>query len=159
MNITTEIKAKVIVRLAELLEKHNERFPDKAMTMPFISFNLKGATAGKANYMQYRINLNPVLLIENEYDFIKNTVAHEFAHLVADHHTNQLAKSHGKEWKFFMRFFGVEPSTYHNYTVPGRIKYKCDCMTHQLSKRIHNKILRGATYNCNKCKFSIELVK
>lgn len=158
--LTNDIELRVELRIKELLEKHNTTWPGKQMKYPLVTFDVKGVAAGYANYTKYWIGFNPILLAENEDDFIKQTVAHELAHLVTDHHTDCMAQSHGREWKRFMRFFGVEPKTTHNYGVTNarvrnkkRVLYKCDCRTHDISVAQHKKIVSGkAKYECRYCK-------
>ena len=53
------------------------------LPMPTCSFDLRGATAGRANSRTGHVQLNAVLFLENVDAFIARTIPHEVAHLVA----------------------------------------------------------------------------
>lgn len=83
MKVTAQIKQRVEAKLRQgiaTIEQHYKR----KLEMPAIRYNLRGATAGRASYTEWYIQLNPVLLMENLEDFIARTVPHELAHLATD---------------------------------------------------------------------------
>lgn len=139
--------------------------------MPKIVYDLKGTTAGTANYTNWVIRLNPVLLADNGELFINDTPIHEFAHL-ATHVVYpesmtprfvQKREVHGPKWQSVMRALGATPSRCHQMDTSNvkrknvtKFAYTCNCgLDHQIGPKVHNKIVRGSVYRCNKCKTAI----
>lgn len=128
-NIQDRIDAKILNCIA-IAENHFGR----PFRFPTVVYETKGTTAGWACDREYKINLNPILLMENIEDFIENTVVHEFAHLVngimhpethISRGRHKKASPHGPTWKAIMILFGVEPSRCHSYntdTIKARRK-------------------------------------
>lgn len=151
-------------------EKHfGYTFPEYDVT-----FNLKGKTAGTAEWRRVGIhgmsditlNFNMQLAVDNTENFLKQTVPHEVAHIVAEFlfGSNVKKVNHGKAWKHVMRVFGLEPNRCHQYDVSGVVKEgryhkaKCNCRTLMLSTTRKNRILQGkASYTCDYCKSKITL--
>jgi len=135
---------------------------------PYLSFKLKGRTAGKASYQKWTIKINLVLLKENWDDMINQTLPHEIAHLVAWHVYGQCIKPHGREWKSIMRAFGKKPSRCHALdttnsavrTMARVFTYKCICdISHDLTIIRHRRQQSGrANYRCSKCKRSLKYI-
>jgi SprT protein len=146
----------VLEKLNELRVKARELFT--VNIDPTISYDLRGQSAGQANYRHNVIRLNRELLEKYAADFIDQTVPHEFAHLVAYQVYGRRVKPHGNEWRSIMVAFGAEPSRTHRYEVSKtrrlrRYLYKCNCpgKEHELTSIRHNRIRRGAGYLCGQC--------
>ena len=62
--------------------------------------------------------------MKSENDYIKNTIGHEYAHLVAFKYFGWKGvegKPHGRAWKAVMHSFELDPKRCHNYeTKPAR---------------------------------------
>lgn len=133
-----------------------QRAFQRAFAKPDVSFALKGKTAGKALLEDNEIRLNPVLLLENTDAFIEDVIPHEIAHLIT-HQVFGRVKPHGKEWQYVMTsVFGVAANTTHRFSLDSvrgiTFEYRCDCQTHPLTIRRHNKVQRQqATYLCRRC--------
>jgi SprT protein len=128
--------------------------------------------AGLAFGNEHRIALNEVLLRENPEPMLRDTVAHEFAHIVVWWRYLDLRQTsspgaivvapsaHGIEWQTTMRFvFAVEPSRCHRFDttntgarVQRRWRYQCDCQSHLLTTSKHRRVQTGARYVCTDCK-------
>lgn len=138
-----------------------ECFFDRPFKRPEYHFNQRGKSAGTAHLQRNIIKFNATLFKQNRDEFINQVVAHEVAHLI----TYQLygkVRPHGKEWQNIMiQVFNKPAKTTHNLDISDVIgqqfKYQCLCSNHQLSIRRHNKILRGASYLCRKCKGSLQI--
>ncbi len=161
------LKQKAIRRLAEVVRLTQDKL-QRSISMPSISFDLSGTTAGKAYWRLNHIQLNGVLLAENQQDFMQDTIPHEFAHLV----TRRLyprASSHGKEWSYIMReVLGVSPSRCHSLDVTRAARksrpylYACGCpgVMHPLQESKHIRIQRwGERVLCTKCRTLLHFVK
>ena len=174
----TEIINKVCFLIDEF-KKHYEGKTTHDIMYPVIDFNLTGTCAGMCrtdfNTNEHNISFNKEMMKENFNHFFEVTVTHEVSHFCSDilwgieYSSNGRIIHHGKNWKSFMRFFGIaDPKTYHNYSVSGITKtlkqrkflYTCDCMKHTISTYIHNKIQKkGLKYHCNSCKTEITFVE
>ncbi|EIC82507.1 SprT family zinc-dependent metalloprotease [Serratia sp. M24T3] len=124
---------------------------------PEINYQQRGTSAGTAYLQYWQIRLNPVLLMENQQDFIDEVVPHELAHLLVYRHFGRAAAPHGKEWRWMMEsVLGVSASRTHQFTVTSvqskTYPYVCQCRDHQLTVRRHNKVMRKeAEYRCSHC--------
>ena len=148
-----------VTKTLEKAEKIYKRKFDEITTV----FNLKGKTAGMfcfkkfttvTSSMKFRFNVEMAKL--NTKKSTKDTVVHEVGHYIARVLANgDYIKPHGKEWKTVMNKLGGNPKRCHSLKIaPSSRKsfsYKCDCMTHEVSTCIHNKILRGQKRVCKKC--------
>ncbi len=116
----------------------------------------RGTSAGTAWLEKNEIRLNPVLLLENQREFIDEVVPHELAHLLVWQHFGRVAP-HGKEWKWMMEsVLGVPARRTHRFELASvrqnTFPYRCRCQQHQLTVRRHNRVVRGeATYRCVRC--------
>ncbi|WP_428607421.1 SprT-like domain-containing protein [Sedimenticola sp.] len=145
-------------RLLATAGDHYHKDPDQVI----IQFNLTGKAAGMALFPHRStpvIRYNTLLLIENQEDFLRRTVPHEVAHVVARRFFGQKIKPHGAEWREVMQLFGAEASRCHNYDISRasrrrlkRFNYRCDCRTHRLSSIRHKRVLQGQQYLCIDCK-------
>lgn len=126
-----------------------------------IGYNLKGTTAGTANFSSKTVKFNKVLIEENFNEFIDDTIPHEVAHIVTRHFFGSRAAAHGKEWKYVMKhLFGVEPKRCHSMDTKNsmvrntkKFIYTCPCeTTFNISTQRHNKIKQGHIRICGSCK-------
>lgn len=85
------------------------------MTLPTVSFDLRGKTAGQAFPGHHHIRLNGQLLNENPEHFIQQTVGHEWAHLACHFQFGARVAAHGKEWRGIMAKLGIPPNRCHTY--------------------------------------------
>jgi SprT protein len=129
-----------------------------------IIFKRSGTTAGHSHYGRHELMFQ-LDLAEHNADF-KSTVEHEVAHYVQRavygyYRNGKKVMPHGAEWKYIMRnVYHLNPDRCHNYDVSVTttrkiardFKYSCNCKTHHITTTIHNKILRGKSYSCVKCK-------
>jgi SprT protein len=162
-----EIKARLELRVEEchrLVTFVHPEFPKVACTL----FSRRRA-AGLAFGNEHRIALNEVLLRENPEPMLRDTVAHEFAHIVVwwrylgqkRHDPATLPPSaHGTEWQSVMReVFAVEPIRCHRFDtsntgarIQRRWEYRCRCQEHLLTTSKHKRAQSGASYVCQDCK-------
>jgi SprT protein len=162
-----ELKARLEMRVIEcqrLVAAIHPEFPKVACTL----FARRRA-AGLAFGNEHRIALNEVLLRENPEPMLRDTVAHEFAHIVVWWRYLEKKKSdphlaapsaHGAEWQHVMRaVFAVEPSRCHRFDtantgarVQRRWEYRCRCQAHLLTTSKHKRAQSGARYVCQDCR-------
>jgi len=123
-------------------------------------FTLGGKTAGMAYFgIETKINYNSIIAEENFLDFMKRTVPHEVAHIVAFIYFHENC-GHGDKWKFIMeKIFECEDfSRTHNYDISEilnkkeNFEYICGCgISHPISKLLHKKMQKGQIRRCTKC--------
>lgn len=129
---------------------------------PRIDFSLTGTCAGKAGTFRNLLFFNLGLAIRNPETFLKRTVPHEVAHMVADAIMGKRC-IHGPYWKHIMRsVFGLEPIRCHSYDVSEvvtrrvhvKFDYSCPCgKVRKIGKNRHFKIQSlGKKYYCIHCK-------
>lgn len=154
MNYQSQALAKVTATLALARQVFGRDFE-----APKVTFDLRGKTAGAANYAANHIRLNDVLLRENQETFINRTVPHEVAHLLAFALYGSRISAHGPEWKNVMRRLGETPSRCHTYdttnaTVRRVAKFSmfCACREHQVTALVLGRITRGVKYKCRLCR-------
>src|SRR5262249_19505947 len=61
---------------------------------------------------------------------VRDTLIHEYAHLLAVHRYGKKGAGHGPEWQHAMREMGLEPKVRHNYHVERNqrhqsVTYRC----------------------------------
>ena len=125
-----------------------------------VDFDLKGRVAGmyRTNRHQRMIRYNPYIFAKYFEDSLASTVPHEVAHYVTDMMFGH-RRPHGEEWREVMQAFGADASRICNYDLDGipvrryrHHAYHCLCMTHEITSRRHNKIIKNkAHYFCKKC--------
>lgn len=127
---------------------------------PLVFFN-QSRTGGYVwpNRYGHRVFLNWVLFKENTEDYLRQTIPHEVAHIF-QRAIAPNERSHGPVWQSLMRKVGLQPRRCHNYDVSTSARYEmftyiCTCQKHQVSKVIHNKILKGQKRYCKNCKSGI----
>ena len=103
--------------MREKLQLANQKL-DTTYPEPEINYQQRGTSAGTAYLQYWQIRLNPVLLIENQQQFIDEVVPHELAHLLVYRRFGRAAAPHGKEWRWMMEsILGVPPRRTHPFTV------------------------------------------
>lgn len=98
---------------------------------PILEWRRYSVTAGMAHYMQGRITLSAVVLKDPEH--IRETLLHEYAHLLAFDRHGRKGAGHGKHWKQAMVDLGLEPKVHHHYEV------------------VRNQSRQVVVYQCKKC--------
>ena len=138
-------------RLATLNRAALEWF-DYNEELPSLTWDLKGTVGGQAYLNQNMIRINMEALEKYKDHYIKQTIGHEFAHLVA---YNALGHGgHGRSWSRVMHKFNLFPDRCHNYDLtPARIVkkqyiYECDRCGEQFPFTAirHNKMKRNKSY-------------
>ena len=138
----------------QMIEKRAE-----VTTYPLIAFNQRGRTAGIAYLERWEIRLNPILLVENSDDFIREVIPHEYAHLLVFALFGKV-QPHGKEWQMMMtQIMGLPANRTHQFNTDSsvtrqyqRFTYRCECKDHALTTIRHNRIQAGkAQYHCKSC--------
>ena len=152
-------------RVAECFAIATERF-GQTFPMPTIVFKKRGTTAGTAAYRSWTLDFNEVILNDNTEQFVRQTVAHECAHLIDHQVYGSLARQydyrgrpkkrqpHGANWKRCMAVLGVPADRCHNMDVSNAkqarrvtqtFQYHCEgCNeTMPMGKIRHNKQRAG----------------
>lgn len=147
--------------VVEVIKNANATFKTQ-MPEPYIAFYTKGRAAGKAWWVENKLEFNEVLAKENSEAF-KNTIIHEVAHLVTHRVFPNAKQAHGPEFKKVMRRLGGVANTYHTYDVSTvisrkkkvRYEVKCTCQSHWVTKRVAEmtKLVKNPIY-CKVCKTS-----
>ena len=153
-NSVSAFKMQVQRKLAETLQLAENHF-QRTFSVPTISYELRGVKAGVAYLQKNEIKFNRTLLLENSDEFIRQVVPHELAHLIVSRFGQ--VKPHGQEWQSVMtQLFNLPADTCHQFdveNVQGKMfAYQCECQTHYLTIRRHNRIQRDKiAYLCRKC--------
>ncbi len=158
------LRARTIADTYRRLEEAGSWFGIR-LPRPEIRFDLRGQSAGQARLClsgDCVIRYNPALLESNPDRFLAETVAHEVAHLVAYRLHGRGIRPHGPEWQTIMRRYGAEPLRCHSYDLSvsqhrslRQFRYHCHCREHDLSSIRHNRVLKGRTYYCRRCKTAL----
>ncbi len=90
-----------------------ERFP--LGYVPRVIWKGYRVTAGIAYYRTRTIGLSTKVLQTPE--SVRETLLHEYAHLLAVHRHGTNAANHGEPWRQAMRDLGLEPIVRHSYDV------------------------------------------
>jgi len=129
----------------------------RSFIRPHISFRLHGQKAGCAHLQENRLRFNEQFYRENPEDFLRQTVAHEVAHLVAYQHFGGKIRPHGQEWQSIMReVYQLVPQRCHQYKVTQKPRkgylYRCNCSEDLVfSARRHALVKQGRRYRCLRC--------
>ncbi|MFC2974486.1 SprT family zinc-dependent metalloprotease [Azotobacter bryophylli] len=139
-----------------------EAFFERTFLRPRISLQLRGQKAGVAYLTENLLRFNEQLYRENREDFLRQTVAHEVAHLVAHQLYGAGIKPHGAEWQEIMRgVYQLPPNRCHNYAIPRRratrYLYRCLCPNQQFpfSAQRHALVGKGRRYLCRQCRATL----
>ncbi|MEX6502654.1 SprT family zinc-dependent metalloprotease [Pseudomonas zhanjiangensis] len=139
-----------------------EAFFKRPFARPEVSFKLRGQKAGVAHLTENRLRFNLQLYRENRDDFLRQTVAHEVAHLVAHQLFGLHIQPHGEEWQLIMRgVYELPPLRCHSYAVQRRqvmrFIYRCSCPQGEFpfSAQRHAMVAKGRRYFCRRCKVTL----
>lgn len=114
--IPIAIQQAVMRSLREHLANANRKL-ERRYAEPTLVYQQRGTSAGTARLEKNEIRLNPVLLLENQREFIDEVVPHELAHLLVWQHFGRVAP-HGKEWKWMMEsVLGVPARRTHRFEL------------------------------------------
>ena len=172
--VSDGLRAQLAARVDECQRIVNGRFAD----FPQVGCTLFTGrrAAGLAFGNDHRISINAVLLAENPELMLRDTVAHEFAHVVVWwNYLQQVQRSasapvsvpqprgHGVEWRRTMlELFEVEPSRCHSFDTANtgsrlqrRWAYRCGCRRHLLTTSKHRRAVAGTRYACADCKSAL----
>lgn len=124
-----------------------------------IKFDLTGKSAGTANFAKKELRFNRKLLIDNEQDFMQDTIPHEVAHIVQRWKYGYAVASHGNEWKKIMvEVFRIPPKRCHKLDVSKVLRktreyrYTCNCVgKNWMISLIKHKKWQKNTAICNRC--------
>ncbi|MDH0571652.1 SprT family zinc-dependent metalloprotease [Pseudomonas fulva] len=149
----------LLIQRVETCYQQAERFFDRAFPRPQISFKLRGQKAGVAHLHENKLRFNLQLYRENHEDFLRQTVAHEVAHLVAHQVFGEGIQAHGQEWQLIMRgVYELPPARCHNYAVKRRVVtrylYRCPCPQSEFAftAQRHALVGQGRRYLCKRCR-------
>ncbi|HWD37979.1 MAG TPA: SprT-like domain-containing protein [Fimbriimonas sp.] len=103
-----------------------DRFP--MGYVPKLVWKSYRVTAGMAYYRTGTIGLSCTVLKTEE--AVRETVGHEYAHLLAIARHGERERGHGNGWKRAMFDLGLEPKVRHNYEVDRNVRrqqvdYRC----------------------------------
>ena len=135
-----------------------EAFFKRPFKRPQVSLKLRGQKAGVAHLHENLLRFNPQLYRENIDDFLRQTVAHEVAHLVAHQVFGDSIQPHGEEWQLIMRgVYELPPNRCHSYAITRRSMpryiYRCPCTTEfPFSAQRHGLVRKGRRYLCRRCR-------
>lgn len=141
--LTEELKKKCEDRVKETIALAKKLWKVQ-LPMPEIRYDLKSLCGGLAMPGVNRLRFHPIYLVENETDYITETVPHEVAHLIVRHVAPILRKKHpelgdgkvrghGKEWQMVMQALGRGPRE--GQTWKDVIKHQYDPSSIQLPAR------------------------
>jgi SprT protein len=135
-----------------------EAFFKRSFKRPLVSLRLRGQKAGVAHLQENLLRFNPQLYRENSEDFLRQTVAHEVAHLIAHQLFGLSIQPHGKEWQAIMQgVYELPPQRCHSYAVQRRqVKryiYRCPCTPEfAFTAQRHALVRKGHRYVCRQCR-------
>lgn len=148
-----------ITSRVEVCYQQAEAFFKRTFKRPVVSLKLRGQKAGVAHLHENLLRFNPQLYRENRDDFLKQTVAHEVAHLIAHQLFGEGIQPHGEEWQLIMRgVYELPPNRCHTYTIQRRSVtryiYRCPCANSDFafSAQRHSLVHQGRRYLCRRCR-------
>lgn len=124
--IISRMLPKLAAMAEALLDDLFDRFP--VADRPVIVWKNLRVSAGMAYYKHNSIGLSKIILIDDVR--LRDTLIHEYAHLLAVHRQGRKAAAHGLAWKTAMIDLGAEPRVRHSYPVKRNarcieIRYSC----------------------------------
>ena len=153
--LTPHIKRLANERVTACLKQIEQHF-GQPLDAPSVSFNQRGKIAGSARLQSNEIRLNPVLLDDNQREFLEQVIPHEVCHIAVFQMYGRV-RPHGQQWQQMMTaVFGLVPDVRHDMDVSkvgGKsFPYLCACGPVSLSVRRHNKVVRQQQqYRCRTC--------
>lgn len=100
------------------------------------------------------IDINPIILRDNLVPYLHESVPHEFAHIIVHDFFGPVQFPHGEQWQLIMEAFGVKPRITHDYDVSmvaPVYTWQCGCTVHQVSRKVHQELVEGHSYDCVRC--------
>lgn len=146
----------ILQQLEHCYQLAEQRFA-RAFERPQVKLDLRGQKAGIAYLHRNLLRFNAQLYRENHDDFLRQTVPHEVAHLVAHALYGDRIRPHGREWQALMTgVFDLPAHRCHDYQVPQRratrYLYRCGCPEGiPFSAQRHALVRRGRRYSCRRC--------
>lgn len=139
-----------------------EEFFNKRFERPEVSLKLRGQKAGVAYLDRNQLRFNEQLYRANTEHFLRQTVAHEVAHLIAHQMFGPRIRPHGEEWQLIMRgVYGLPPERCHTYEVSrrrsNRYIYQCQCPGRDFpfTAQRHALVRKGRRYLCRSCRATL----
>ncbi|MEW9046593.1 MAG: SprT family zinc-dependent metalloprotease [Stutzerimonas stutzeri] len=139
-----------------------EQFFKRRFPRPEVSLKLRGQKAGVAHLQQNLLRFNEQLYRENTEHFLRQTVAHEVAHLVAHQMFGARIQPHGEEWQLIMLgVYELPPDRCHTYAIRRRVGtryvYRCSCADQEFAftPQRHALVAKGRRYYCRRCKTTL----
>jgi len=139
-----------------------EQFFNRRFKRPEVSLKLRGQKAGVAHLQQNLLRFNEQLYRENTEHFLRQTVAHEVAHLIAHQMFGSRIQPHGEEWQLIMRgVYELAPDRCHTYPIQRRpvtrYVYNCSCAEQDFAftAQRHALVAKGRRYYCRHCKTTL----
>ena len=146
----------ILHRLEQCYQLAEQHF-DRPFDRPHVSLALRGQKAGVAYLQRNELRFNAQLYQENQVHFLKQTVPHEVAHLLAQALYGDRIRPHGREWQGLMTgLFGLPAERCHTYAVRRRRSthylYRCGCPEGiPFTPQRHALVRRGRRYSCRRC--------
>lgn len=151
-----------ILARVEACYQQAEAFFKQPFARPQISFKLRGQKAGVAHLTENKLRFNLQLYRDNHEDFLRQTVPHEVAHMIAHQLFGPRIQPHGEEWQLIMRgVYELPPHRCHSYEVErrkvNRFIYRCGCTDGEFpfSAQRHALVAKGRRYYCRRCKVTL----
>lgn len=114
MNLSEEHKAACFAAIKVTYEKAKGVWK-REFPLPGVVFAHLGMVGGRATYRENVIEIHPGFVEQNFEDYIRQTIPHECAHLIAYQLHGVYGKGHGEIWKAVMMQLGVPPDRCHDY--------------------------------------------
>lgn len=150
----------VIIKAQPILSKLWAKSPLKDRKKPNLKANHRlSTTAGRALYRRNLIELNTDMFYENP-DRLEQTVAHEYAHLMAYNMCEKRGRGHGPYWRHCMKKLGYPAIRCHDMMpskMRNRVKAYCGCRDLTLTLGQVTRMKYGTKYQCLRCKEDIKL--
>ncbi|MBI1331499.1 MAG: SprT-like domain-containing protein [Armatimonadetes bacterium] len=118
----------------QALDEAQSKFP--LPYTPMLEWRRYSVTAGMAHYQQGLISLSSIVL--KDPDHVRETLLHEYAHLLAFARHGRRGAGHGKHWRQAMVDLGLEPKVHHHYEV--------------VRNQSHQKVV----YRCKRCGYTFD---
>ena len=139
-----------------------EAFFKQPFIRPQVCFKLRGQKAGVAHLTENELRFNLQLYQANRAHFLRQTVAHEVAHMVAHQLFGPRIAPHGQEWQLIMRgVYELPPDRCHQYELQRRpvtrYLYQCACPDGEFpfSAQRHRLVNQGRRYFCKRCRATL----
>lgn len=141
----------------EILQEAVRRYP--MGYIPTIRWKRLRVSAGLAYYRRGEIGLSSLILDTPEK--VRDTLLHEYAHLLAYYRHGQKAANHGVYWKQAMEDLGQEPKVRHTYACERnaarqRVIYRCQTCGAMIERT--RRLPRRRKYVHSSCGGDIRLV-